>query len=128
MKFTIKTTINTSAKNIYDAWLSSDGHSNMTGGEATASKSIGDEFTAWDGYITGKNIELEENERIVQSWRSTEFDAADEDSLIEVLLAENNGITELTLHHSNLPEGEDHYKNGWDEHYFQPMKAFFEKK
>lgn len=128
MEFTIETTINTSAKNIYDTWLSSDGHSKMTGGEATASKNIGDDFTAWDGYITGKNIELEENERIVQSWRSSEFDEDDEDSQIEVILTENKGITVLTLHHSNLPEGEDHYKNGWDEHYFQPMKAFFEKK
>jgi len=128
MKFTIKTTINTAAKNIYDAWLSSDGHTKMTGGEATASKVIGDDFTTWDGYISGKNLALDENKRIVQSWRSSEFDEADEDSQIEVILAENNGITELTLHHTNLPEGEDHYRGGWDEHYFQPMKAFFENR
>lgn len=128
MKFTIKTSINTSTKDIYDLWLSSDGHSKMTGGEATASKAIGDDFTAWDGYITGKNIALEENKRIVQSWRSSQFDEADEDSQIEVILVENNGITELTLHHTNLPEGKDHYMRGWEEHYFQPMKDYFENR
>jgi len=128
MKFTIKMTINTSAKDIYDSWLSSDGHTKMTGGEATASKNIGDDFTAWDGYITGRNLELEENKRIIQSWRSSKFDEDDEDSQIEVILAENNGTTELTLHHTNLLEGEDHYKSGWEEHYFQPMKKYFESK
>jgi len=125
MDFILKTTLNVPAKNIYTAWLSSEGHSKMTGGEATASDKVGDTFMAWDGYIQGTNLVLEENKRIVQSWRTTQFLENETDSQIEVLLKERDGATELTLIHSNLPESGEHYRKGWDEHYFQPMKKYF---
>ncbi|MEJ1221931.1 SRPBCC domain-containing protein [Sediminicola sp. 1XM1-17] len=127
MEFTLKTTLNTTPQAIYDTWLSSTGHTAMTGGKATASNKVGESFTAWDGYITGKNLILEENKRIVQSWRTSQFEPHEEDSQIEVLLAGDNGTTELTLVHSKVPESGEHYIKGWDEHYFQPMKTYFSK-
>lgn len=125
MEIILKTILNAAAKDIYKAWLSSDGHTKMTGGEATASNRVGDDFTAWDGYIQGKNLVLEENKRIVQSWRTSQFLENEPDSQIEVLLEEGDGVTELTLTHSNVPESGEHYRKGWDEHYFQPMKKYF---
>lgn len=127
MEFSLKTTIKATAEEIYNTWLNSEGHTKMTGGEATASDKIGDSFTAWDGYIEGKNISLEPNSRIVQSWRTSQFEEGEADSQIEVLLNEVGGETELTLIHSNVPESGGHYKKGWEEHYFQPMKAHFSK-
>lgn len=128
MEFVLKTTIKASAKEIYTTWLSSEGHTNMTGGEAIASDKIGGKFTAWDGFITGKNIALEPNIRIVQSWKSAQFEASEEDSILEIILNETDGETALTLMHSKVPESGEHYKKGWDEHYFQPMKLYFAKK
>ena len=127
MEFTLKTKINASAKQIYEAWLSSDGHTNMTGGKAKTSDKIGDSFSAWDGYIEGENIELESHKRILQSWRTSQFEEHEEDSQIEILLNEVDGITELTLIHSKVPESGEHYIKGWDNHYFQPMKEYFSK-
>ncbi len=127
MEFTLKTKIDATAKQIYKAWLSSDGHTNMTGGTATISDIIGDNFTAWDGYIEGQNIELEPFNRILQSWRTSQFEEGEEDSQIEILLNEINGQTELTLIHTNVPESGEHYIKGWDNHYFQPMKNYFSK-
>lgn len=128
MQFTLKTTIKATAKEIYSTWLSSEGHTNMTGGKANVSDKIGGSFTAWDGYISGKNISLESNYKIIQSWRSSQFEASEEDSIIEVTLNETNGETEVTLIHSKVPESGEHYKKGWDEHYFQPMKLYFSNK
>jgi len=125
MEFTLKTKFDATAKEIYTAWLSSDGHTNMTGGDATVTDKVGATFTAWDGYIEGKNIELEPFKRILQSWRTSQFEENEDDSQIEILLKEFEGQTELTLIHTNLPESGDHYRKGWDEHYFQPMKAYF---
>jgi len=125
MKFTLKTTIKATAEEIYSTWLSSDGHTSMTGGKATVSNKVGENFTAWDGYISGKNISLESNYKIIQSWRSSQFEESEEDSIIEVILNESNDETELTLIHSNIPESGEHYKEGWDEHYFQPMRLYF---
>lgn len=62
-----------SAQDVYDAWLDSLAHSEMTGGAAQMSKAIGAEVSAWDDYISGRNLELVPGARIVQSWRTVEF-------------------------------------------------------
>ena len=54
----------------------------MTGGEASISDEIGADLSAWDRYITGRNLELVPGERIVQSWRTTQFTDEHEDSII----------------------------------------------
>lgn len=110
---------------IYVAWLDSVQHSNMTGGLAECSDKIGGTFTAWDGYIEGKNIELKANEEIIQSWRTSEFGENDENSKLIIRLKESENGTELILNHSNIPEGQTQYKKGWLEHYFTPMENYF---
>jgi len=127
MEFTLKTKIEATAELIYNAWLSSDGHTDMTGGTAIISDKIGDKFTAWDGYIEGENIELESYKRILQSWRTSQFEKHEEDSHLEILLNEIDGKTELILIHTNVPESGEHYIKGWDNHYFRPMKDYFSK-
>lgn len=125
MEFILKANFDATAKSIYDSWLSSESHSKMTGGSANISDKIGDNFTAWDGYIEGSNVDLEPNKRILQTWRTTQFDENEEDSQIEVLLVEDGKKTELTLIHTNLPEDGEHYKQGWEDHYFEPMRKYF---
>lgn len=126
MEFTLKSIFNTSPKEIYLSWLNSEKHSLMTGGEAHISDKINEEFTAWDGYIEGKNLILEPYERIVQSWRTSEFEDGEEDSQIEILLNEVEGGTELTIIHTNVPESGDNYISGWKDFYFTPMQDYFE--
>lgn len=125
MEFTLKKSFKTTAKQIYKAWLSTQGHTNMTGGVAFASDKVGDAFTAWDGYIKGKNLVLEPYHRIIQSWRTSNFEDHEPDSQIEINLKEHDGETELTFKHSSVPEGGEQYIKGWDEHYFEPMNAYF---
>jgi activator of HSP90 ATPase len=127
MDFTIKTKIKASAKELYTTWLDSTGHSKMTGGEASVSDQVGDHFTAWDGYIKGKNLVLDPHKRIVQTWRTTQFKEHEPDSQIVLQFEELDEVTEMTLLHRNLPESGGHYKQGWVDHYFDPMKAYFEK-
>jgi uncharacterized protein YndB with AHSA1/START domain len=111
---------------VFKAWLSSKGHTDMTGGAAKVEPGVGGRFTAWDGYISGKTLELVPNSRIVQAWRTNEFGDSDPDSRIEVVLQAHRGGTKLTLTHSGIPEGQtDSYRSGWEEWYFAPMRDFF---
>ncbi len=127
--FTLITTIPASAQEIYEAWLSSRGHSKMTGGAAKMSDRIGAEVSAWDDYISGRNLDLVPGERIVQSWRTSEFGDEHEDSIITVTLDEVEGGTLLTLEHSNVPDDQRSYEeSGWQSHYFEPMAAYFAKR
>jgi uncharacterized protein YndB with AHSA1/START domain len=125
-KFTLTATIPASPAEIYEAWLDSIGHSEMTGGEATMSDEVGAVVSAWDGYISGRNLELIPGERIVQSWRTTEFGDGDEDSVITVVLREIEEGTLLTLEHGNVPDEHKSYEEGgWQSNYFEPMVAYF---
>ena len=66
------------------------------------------------------------DQKIVQSWRTSEFGENDEDSILTILLQEtDNGGTQLTMIHSNIPEGQTQYEKGWVNHYFEPMKGYF---
>ena len=115
-----------SCKEVYDGWLDSKIHSEFTGGEAVIEPSVGFNFTAWDGYISGAITELEDNHRIVQTWRTSEFADSDPDSVLEITLNELHGETILTIDQRNIPIGEgEKYKKGWIEHYFQPMVKYY---
>lgn len=125
-EFTLTETFNTNAETIYKAWLSTNGHTEITGSPAKVDGVVNGAFTAWDGYIWGTFLELEENKKIIQAWRTSEFPDDAEDSRVEVLLEEKDGKTKLTLIHANMPEDQvEGYKQGWEDFYFKPMREFF---
>jgi uncharacterized protein YndB with AHSA1/START domain len=125
-EYTLTAVIPASARDIYDAWLDSAAHSKMTGGQSKASAELGAEIMAWNGYITGRNLELTPGERIVQAWRTTRFPEDHEDSIITLTFEELDDGTLLTLSHSNVPEGHLGYEQGgWQQSYFEPMIAYF---
>jgi len=127
-EFSLSVVIPATPQEIYDAWLNSRGHGAMTGSKAHVSAKAGAEFSAWDGYISGRIIKLEPGRRIVQSWRTTDFAKSDADSQIEVLLKPVKGGTKITLRHSNVSNGHTAYRDGgWQKHYFNPMKKYFSR-
>ncbi len=62
-----------SPADVFDALLNSGIHTEFTGSPATTSRRTGARFTAWDGYISGKNIQLVKNAKIVQEWKTAEW-------------------------------------------------------
>ena len=127
-KFTVSEVIPATPEQIYQAWLSTKGHSAMTGSPAEVEARVKGKFTAWDGYIFGETLELKPNQRIVQAWRTTEFPEGSPDSRVEITLEAVNGKTKITINHSNIPKGQaEDYKQGWQDFYFKPMKEYFSK-
>jgi activator of HSP90 ATPase len=127
-RFTLSEFIPARPSEIYEAWLSSAGHTAITGSTAKVDGKAGGKFSAWEGYIFGTTLELKPNRRIVQTWRTSEFPDDAPDSHLEVLLEEVTGGTTITLNHSDMPEDQvESYRQGWDDFYFKPMKAYFKK-
>jgi activator of HSP90 ATPase len=111
---------------VYAAWLSSKGHAAMTGSPAKITARVGSAFSAWDGYISGKTLEVEPSSRIVQTWRTTDFSDAEPDSSLEVHFEKAKGGTKVTLIHTKIPAGHgEEYRKGWMDFYFKPMKEYF---
>ncbi len=124
-EFTVDDEVPTSPQDVYDAWMSSERHTAMTGGEASIEPRVDGAFTAWDGYIEGRTLALEPARRIVQAWRTSDFRPDDPDSEIEVTLEPVAGGTRITLRHSKIPDGQTGYEQGWRDNYFDPMREYF---
>lgn len=81
LKIVIEAELNANPETAYKSWLASEGHGEMTGGGATFTNEVGSSFTSWDGYISGKLLELEPNKRVLQTWRTSEFEENTPDSV-----------------------------------------------
>jgi activator of HSP90 ATPase len=128
-KFKVSVKLRCTAKEVFTGWLNDKVHSAFTGGaKATTSPSEGAPFSAHDGYITGTNVEIFPYKKIIQRWRTTEFDPSDEDSVIELFFTFKDDHTLVSITHTNIPDGQgERYKKGWKDHYFTHMKKYFEK-
>ena len=123
-----KVIIPASPKEVYDAYVDPKKHSKFTGHKATGKAVVGGKFTAWDGYIFGKYLELEDEKRVVQEWASTDFPKGCGPSRLELCFNKVPKGTELVMVHSNMPEEiADDAADGWIEWYWNPLKEYFKK-
>ena len=129
-KFKVSVKLRCTAKEVFTGWLDDRTHGAFTGGSPAKVSSVeGGKFTAWDGYISGSNIEIFPYKKIIQKWRTSDFTSGDDDSLIEILFTYKDDHTLVSISHSNIPDGMgDKYKKGWKQHYFTHMKKYFEGK
>jgi activator of HSP90 ATPase len=114
---------------VYDALLDAKKHAAFTGSPATTSAKRGATFTAWDGYITGRNLEVVKGKKIVQEWKTTEWPEGYPVSRLEFTLTAKKGGTELAMIHSDVPaEQVADYSSGWKSSYWDPLKAYLAKR
>lgn len=81
-------------------------------------------FSLWEGDITGVNLEVVPNKRLVQEWF---FGEQDEQSIVRITLKKAGGRTLLDLNHTNIPE--DVYEEiteGWRDYYLGSVKSMLE--
>lgn len=116
-------------REVYEALLDPEEHAEFTGAEATGDPVVGGELTAYDGYISGRILELVEGEKIVESWSTTEWPEGAPPSRLELTLRPKDGGTELTMVHSEVPaEQAESYRQGWIDHYWEPLQRYFDSR
>jgi activator of HSP90 ATPase len=113
-------------RQVYEAWLDSTIHGDFTGSPAKIDARVGGDYSAWDGYIWGKTLEMEPYGHIRQSWRTSEFPEEAPDSYVDIRFENEGQGTKLTLVHTDIPDGQsEQYRLGWEDYYFGPMKDYF---
>ena len=84
----------------------------------------GGAFSFFGGYISGRNIELVPNERIIQAWRAGNWPPGIY-SIAKFDLVEQGSDTKLVFDHTGFPKGEaEHLVEGWKTNYWQPLSKF----
>lgn len=95
-----------------------------SGAEAKMDATPGGVFSIWEGSIYGTNLEVEQDRKLVQTWREDSWDA---DSRVTfTLIAAGNG-TRVDLLHEDIPDAEhDAIAEGWDIYYLGVIKSYLE--
>jgi activator of HSP90 ATPase len=115
-------------KQVYQALIESNQFSEVTGGAPTEiSSEAGGAFSLFGELISGRNIELVPNERIVQAWRAGNWDAGVY-SIAKFELKVKGEDTFLVFNHTGFPEEQSkHLATGWEENYWGPLQKYLEK-
>jgi len=91
---------------------------------ARISRDEGGTFSIFGDYIVGRQLELVPNQRIVQAWRETSWDAGIYSIVRFELKSEGSG-TRLIFDHTGFPVGNgEHLAIGWKAHYWEPLEKF----
>lgn len=118
-------TFKATPERIYEALMDSKEHAAFTAnGAADIDRTEGGAFSAHDGHILGRTIELVRNRRIVQAWRPKTWPEGVY-SIVRLELAEAGDETRLTLDQTGIPEGETgHLESGWHARYWEPLAKY----
>ena len=112
---------------VFEALMDSRQHARFTGDKARISRKVGGPFSAYGSYITGTNLELVADKKIVQAWHGSDWPEGHM-SRVTFKLTRVKGGTRLAFTHSGVPESEvASIKQGWIDNYWQPLKAMLEK-
>jgi activator of HSP90 ATPase len=109
---------------VYAALLDSKQFAAFSGAAATIDPAPGGAFSMFAGQITGRNVELVPDQRIVQAWRPGSW-APGVYSIAKFEFAAQGSQTRVILDHTGFPEGKfAGLDSGWHEHYWEPLKKF----
>jgi uncharacterized protein YndB with AHSA1/START domain len=111
---------------VYTALTDAGQFSEMTGTPPAAlTAEEGASFSLFGGMITGRNIELVPDRRLVQAWRAGPWPDGVYSVVRFQLEDDGDGASTLVLDHAGFPEGEhDHLAAGWESNYWEPLKRY----
>jgi activator of HSP90 ATPase len=118
-----------SPKRVYDALLDAKQFSAFTGAPAEIERQTGGSFSCFGGIITGRNVELVPDKRIVQAWRVKMWPEGVY-SIVSFELQPNGSGTRLAMTHDGFPSDMRAHLNGempdggWDRQYFEPLRKY----
>ena len=119
-----------SPHDLYEILMDSKKHAKLVNSTAEISREMGGKFKVYDGYISGTNLELIADTKIVQYWRGDE-DCWLEDhySKLTIIFKKEKDGTRISLNQEGMPVVcQVDFDKGWYDFYWKPLQQLFEKK
>lgn len=122
-EFKASVTINAEQEDVWSAFTNALTIELWSGYPAVMGEKEGEEFSLYEGDITGKIIELVPFRKIVQQWY---FDDSGKDSLVTVEISPAGSSSKVKVHHINIPDDDfENISEGWKDHIFASIEALF---
>ena len=113
---------------LFDMYLDPVIHAAFTGAPVTIAPSVGAEFRAFDGALSGRILHLVPKRLIVQAWRADHWSLEDLDSTLVLTFWPDEGGARIEFVHVNVA---DHdfagVSEGWEKYYWTPWRKYLEK-
>ena len=123
--FTQEIIFNATPDQLYDLLMDEKKHAAFTGADAKISNRKGGKFSAYDNYITGKNLELIKGKKIAQEWHASEMPENYFSLITFEFILQSKNKTLLKFSHEKIPLGLNaDYEKGWIDFYWDPMKKY----
>ncbi len=129
MSKTVRQTITFKASphEVYEALMDGKKHAKFSGADVKMDRKVGGKFSVWDGQITGTNLNLIPDKKIIQSWRDSDWEEGVYSTATFSFAAIDSG-TRLTFTQTGVPDDAyEDIKQGWKDFYWTPMKEFLKK-
>jgi len=124
-----RVTFRASPDRLFDIFMSSRKHAAATGAKAVISRKIGGKFMAHAGHLSGRNLAIVPSRLIVQSWRGSNWQKRDLDSILVLVFSGVRGRGRISMTHVNVPDAHaSRIQRGWEEYYWKPWKAYLGRK
>lgn len=117
--------IQASVQDVYNALVNPNMIELWTGDDVVMDDQVGTEFSLYEGNISGKNLEIIPEKKIVQQWY---FGDQTEESIVTIILHKDKNNTSVEVRQTNIPD--DAYENisdGWSYAYFEPIMELLEE-
>ena len=133
--FSIMRIVPATPKRLFESWLGSREHSDMTGRRAAIDASVDGPVSLLDGAVLGRVVEMKPYERIVHELNAAEAWKDGSVTRVEVSLAtgpsygglgnpQDDGTT-VILRHTGVEAGGPFSPDWWEDRYFRPMDDYF---
>lgn len=118
-----------SSADLFDMYMDSGIHSEITGAPARISDESGSTFEAFGGLVKGITLQVVKHRLIVQSWRSVNFDKKDPDSTLVIAFEPEDDDGRIDLVHLDVPKKDfQGVSGGWESRYFAPWLTYLQSR
>ncbi|HEX4475926.1 MAG TPA: SRPBCC domain-containing protein [Polyangiaceae bacterium] len=110
-----------SPTHVYAALVDTEKFAEITGAPASGDGADGASFSAFGGYVVGRNIELVSGKRVVQAWRAKTWPEGVY-SIARFELHPAGSGTKVVFDHDAFPaDMKDHLAAGWQSNYWDNL-------
>lgn len=113
------------AEALFDQYTNAELHAAVTGAPVIISAERGSEFRAFDGVLWGTVLETIRPRLVIQSWRSSAFEANDPESTLVLCFSNEGDQGRIDLVHLDVPEHDfQGVTEGWEKYYWEPWRNY----